>query len=104
MLAKVKNNTTSESCIQTVKNESLSISPAEYELIVNAAALGILDVPAGTNADVYIRDYTDSKAGGTVIYSGTYGSYNFTASKEASKDSGSFTGGWSAHDFQACKR
>ncbi len=46
----------------------------------------IYDVPAGTNVDVNIATYneTDSVTG-SLVYSNNYGSYNFTATKQANE-------------------
>ena len=90
--------------MQAAKNTSLSIPQSESGFITNAAVMGILDVPAGTNVDVFIKVYTDTKASGTVVYPDTYGSYNFTTSKQANKPSDSLTGEWSIDSLQACRK
>ena len=44
----------------------------------------IYDVPAGTNVDVAINSYNGSDSiTGSLAYSGDYGSYNFTLTKQA---------------------
>ena len=42
------------------------------------ALIGIIDIPAGTNADVNINSYDGTIAKASVIYPAAYGSYNVT--------------------------
>ena len=56
----------------------------------------IYDVPAGTNVDVAINSYNGSDSiTGSLAYSGDYGSYNFTLTKQAD--------GWGYTRFTGCK-
>ena len=56
----------------------------------------IYDVPAGTNVDVAINSYNRSDSiTGSLAYSGDYGSYNFTLTKQ--------TDGWGYTRFTGCK-
>ena len=55
----------------------------------------IYDVPAGTNVDVAINSYNGSDSiTGSLAYSGDYGSYNFTLTKQAD--------GWGYTRFTGC--
>ncbi len=102
-LAHIQHPATKTACLQTVTNPQVHISDNENTSIGNAAATSIIDVPAGTNVDVYFKTYTSSKATGSAVYSGSYGTYNFVAEHNAT-NSDDYTGGWKITHFEACKR
>jgi hypothetical protein len=63
-------------------NDALRLTPQERNDIEMGAILHIVDVPAGTNVDVRIASADGRKASGSAIYPGSYGSYNFTVTKD----------------------
>lgn len=56
----------------------------------------IIDIPAGTNVDIFYKSYSKDEAEGTAVYESTYGSYNFASVKTKN--------GWITTDFVACKK
>jgi hypothetical protein len=61
---------------------ALKLTVQERNDIEMGAILHIVDVPAGTNVDVRIASADGRNASGSAIYPGSYGSYNFTLTKD----------------------
>lgn len=100
-LSNISKSSEKSACLQTQENTALAVPDNDASSIANASTLSIIDVPAGTNVDVYIKTYSSTKATGTAIYSGKYGSYNFEAGKASKGDA--YTNGWQITQFNACK-
>lgn len=100
-LANVQKSDSGVACLQTKDNSALSVASQNSNFIGNAVATSIIDVPAGTNVDVYFKSFDNTNATGTAIYAGKYGTYNFTAIK--TQTGPSYTGGWTITHFAACK-
>ena len=100
-LSVARNSGDGTACIQKQKNAKLTVSKQDADYVGNAAALSIIDIPAGTNVDVHLKTFSSTAATGTAVYDGTYGSYNFVATKTAASDG--FTNGWQINEFKACK-
>ena len=101
-LADIQGAANKPACVQPAANSQLQVSNQDTEFVGNAAASSIIDVPAGTNVDVFFKTFTASKATGSAVYSGSYGKYNFTA-EHTQNDAGGYTGGWKITQFAACK-
>lgn len=85
-----------------------SLPTTDQTYLEHVALSRLLDVPAGTQADVVIATYTGKTAVGSVKYRGSYGSYNFTAARTGktmgmNEDGSSYNGGWKLTSFEACK-
>lgn len=76
-------------------DESISIKAEERMDIEYASMAHLIDVPAGTNVDIYLATYSESEVTGSDRYSGEYGSYNFTLTKQ--------DGDWSVTAYQRCE-
>lgn len=101
-LASIQSRSQKPTCLQNAKQNAVPISSEQNEFVARAAATSIIDVPAGTNVDTYIKTYTGTKAVGTAYYGGTYGTYNFEATHKANSTD-TYYGGWSITHFEACK-
>lgn len=68
-----------EDAIKAVeKNDKIvTVENVEFSNFGTTVTSGIIDVPAGTNADQKISSYTEGIAKGSLIYDGNYGDYNF---------------------------
>jgi len=90
----------------TLKDDSpnLKISASDEQNISIAASNYITNVPAGTNVSVDIKSYNGSTTAGSAIYAGTYGSYNFTATKNKSIHEPSNQLDWDITSFVPCRR
>ena len=65
---------------------------------IELAVIGqIIDVPAGTNADIRLTTYSKTIVTGSEVYTGNFGKYNFTASKVSDASD------WRVTEFVACK-
>lgn len=91
-----------DACLTTSDAADLAVDSSDRSAIESANLGTIIDIPAGTNVDVFVKTYDDSRATGTSIYESTYGSYNFTAQKVA--DPGSGGSHWVVSKFVACKK
>lgn len=100
-LARLQSPAKKPACLQKAKENAVPISSEQNEFVAQAAATSIVDVPAGTTVDTYIKTYTDTKATGTAVYGGKYGTYNFEATHKANSTDPYF-GGWSITHFEAC--
>jgi hypothetical protein len=69
-------------------NTGLQVSAEDRAGIEMAAVTQLLDVPAGTETVVNVATYDGSDATGSELYPKDYGTYNFTAEKDGSADSG----------------
>lgn len=85
-----------EACLATSRDTSLTLDATEQTDIENSVIGVIIDVPAGTNADIYVKTHDKTSATGTSVYESTYGTYNFTA-KKANQ-------GWVVTKFLACAK
>jgi len=77
-------------------SKALNLSASEQNAVGEAAVSFIIDVPAGTNADVHIATDNGKVVTGSTIYPGTYGRYNFTATNQGG-------GVWKVTSYTACK-
>jgi hypothetical protein len=91
-------------CLQTTKNPSLQVPDEEHTFIENNLASSITDVPAGTNVTAYIKTYDGKIATGSSVYSGKYGTYNFTAKKLHDNSVNDYVGGWKITALEVCKK
>ena len=91
-----------DACLATSDAADLKIDASDRSAIENANLGTIIDIPAGTNVDIFVKTHSDTTATGTSIYESTYGSYNFTAQKVT--DPGSGSSHWVVSEFVACKR
>lgn len=92
-----------DACLATSDDTNLKIDAADQENIVNSVVSTVIDVPAGTNVDVYFKTYDKTVATGTSIYESTYGSYNFIAQKIPDNQNANQEK-WVASKFVACKK
>lgn len=102
-LAKVPKSATPPACLQRSNNPNLLVNAEDKTFIDNTIVSSIIDVPAGTNVDIYLKSYDGTRASGTGVYSGKYGSYNFTAKKTSSNAGDDYVGGWELEKFEVCK-
>ncbi len=102
-LAKVEHAATLPKCLQTADNPNIPISAEDRAFIENNAAGSIIDVPAGTNVTAYFKTYDGTTATGSSVYSGKFGSYNFSAKKVADNSTNSYVGGWKITRLEACR-
>ncbi len=102
-LAQAQRPTGRPACLQAKTNPNLKASQQDQQFIANANTASIIDVPAGTNVDSYLKTYNGSSATGTSVYSGKYGRYNFVAKKVADNATNNYVGGWRITHFEACK-
>jgi hypothetical protein len=98
----VQGNGTKVACLQKQDNPAVQVPDQDGTFIANAVSLSIIDVPAGTNFDVFVNSYSATTATGTAIYTGKYGSYNFTATHDATNSNDAYTAGWKVTKFEAC--
>lgn len=82
-------------------NAQLSPDANEREGIEFAATSQLIDVPAGTNTTVNLATYDGSTATGSELYPKDYGTYNFTAKRDASASASQTA--WKMTSFAACK-
>lgn len=101
-LSNVQSNTISSACLRKEDNPALQVPGEDGTFIANAVSLSIIDVPAGTNFDVFVNSYSGTDATGTAIYNGKYGSYNFTATHDTANSNDAYTAGWKVTKFEAC--
>lgn len=87
----------------TAKSDSrdLNIPSSDQTDIFNSVVTSIIDIPAGTDVNVYVGAYDGATAGGSIVYAGDYGSYNFTATKNNTSQSAGIN--WTVKTFVACK-
>jgi hypothetical protein len=99
-VAEAKQDKPENACVS--ENKSLAIEPKDREDIEMAAAMQLIDVPAGTQTEVSVATYDAEKgtATGSELYPGSYGTYNFTAKKKAAAEGGIT---WEITTFDACK-
>jgi hypothetical protein len=90
-------------CLATKDNSALKVAAKDRDFITNNAVGQIIDVPAGTNVYVHLKTYNGDTATGTSMYSGTYGSYNFTIKNLNKNDGNTYVGGWRITKFETCK-
>ncbi|HEV7453655.1 MAG TPA: hypothetical protein VGO07_00180, partial [Candidatus Saccharimonadales bacterium] len=102
-LAKVEHAAKLPQCLQKTNNPNIKVSAEDRAFIENNAASSIIDVAAGTNVDAYFKTYDGKTATGSSVYSGKYGSYNFTAKKVADNATNNYVGGWKITRLEACK-
>ena len=100
---KAKSSANPTTCLTEKDDPNIKADPQEQTYIANAAIANIIDIPAGTHVDVYLKTYDGSTATGTSIYAGKYGSYNFTAEKTGTETNNSYQGNWKIDAFAACK-
>jgi hypothetical protein len=71
-----------DKAITAVKADDKYLDEAkEFSSFELAASEGIMDVPAGTNYETTINNYSDGQATGAVSYEKDYGKYNYTIKK-----------------------
>jgi hypothetical protein len=83
-------------CHHVAVNPDVVVDEKEKMMLEMSVMTSIIDIPAGTNVDVFYKSYGKDEAKGTAIYESTYGSYNFTSVKTKN--------GWITTDFVACKK
>lgn len=83
-------------------NTSLQVDADDRSNIEMTAVTQLTDVPAGTTTVVNIATYDGSKATGSELYPEKYGTYNFTAEKNASAADNQIK--WKITSFTACER
>ena len=103
MLANVKRAAHPPACLQKTTNRNLMVSTKDQTFIENTAAGSILDVQAGTNVSAYFKTYDGKTATGSSVYSGSYGSYNFTAERVNPASTDTYEGGWKITRLEACQ-
>lgn len=89
-------------CLATAEQSDVAVDQATKNDIDMTLASTIIDIPAGTNVDVYLKTFDKTVATGTIVYESTYGSYNFTAKKTDSRDAQSAS--WIVTKFAACTK
>lgn len=102
-LAQAQRVTERLACLEDAEGPNLNIGTEARSAIENMVVSSIIDVPAGTNVDVYLRTYDGASATGLATYAGRYGSYNFTAKHTSGSTDSSF-GGWKIIRFDACQQ
>lgn len=104
-VAQAKASPAKESCKKADPN--VRIATAERNTIELAVISHIINVPAGTNVDVHLADYspssTPSSASGAINYQGDYGTYNFAAEKSQPQTSHPQQMDWVITSFVRCK-
>lgn len=91
----------SKPCAQA--NGALKMTALERNDIEMGAILHIVDVPAGTNVDVRIASADGRNASGSARYPGSYGSYNFTLTKDRGLKPGVAPSvSWQVTSFKPC--
>lgn len=86
-----------DQCLATSVDPSLKLDAGDQMAIESAVGMTVIDMPAGTNFDTYVKTYNETVATGTTVYESTYGSYNFTAEKAGQST-------WLVTTFVACKK
>ena len=94
-LSNVQSGAPKQTCLLTQDDPAVKIPEPALTDLSYAVMSSIIDVPAGTNVDIYFKSFNDTQATGTSVYQGTYGSYNFTAEKKPT--------GWIITSFDPCK-
>lgn len=89
-------------CLAKQDNPDLTVPISDQQHLTWAAIDHVLDVPAGTNVNIYLKTYDGNMASGTSVYAGDYGAYNFTAKTHGPSKSG-IEGNWVITSFVACK-
>jgi hypothetical protein len=102
-LANVRKSSSTTSCLQPHNNTALKVDSQDSTFIGNNVASSIIDVAAGTNVDVFFKTYTSTRATGTAVYGGKYGSYNYVAQKVADNKTNNYVGGWKITSLVPCK-
>ncbi|MGV9002008.1 MAG: hypothetical protein ACOH18_03590 [Candidatus Saccharimonadaceae bacterium] len=92
-----------DTCLATATDTNLTIDTTDQSDIENSVAGTIIDIPAGTNVNAYLKTYDKTNATGTAVYESTYGSYNFTAKKTTTSVESNQTS-WIVTKFIACKK
>jgi hypothetical protein len=90
-------------CAAQANAAGLNISKQTRNSIEMAVIGSIVDVPAGTNVDVYAKSFDGTTVTGTSKYEGSYGTYNFTVKKTTDVYAGSSQTNWRVTAFQPCK-
>lgn len=86
---------TPSTCSDTSGTSKLSVPDEDQTGIFNAVVSSIVDIPAGTQADVHVTTYDGIGAAGVIVYGGDYGDFNFSAVKQSNA--------WQVTTFEVCK-
>lgn len=92
--AKAKAQNPLPACLEENKNVE-PLQQDDQNNISLALTSQLIDVPAGTGADIVFSTYDEKTATGTEVYDGDYGSYNFAIKKDASAT-------WNITSFEQC--
>jgi hypothetical protein len=92
--AKAMSMPITEKCL--AKNDALTISASDRQIVERVAMSHLFDIPAGTNVDVLLATYSQQQVTGSDRYPAKYGNYNFTLAKQANGD-------WQFTKFEHCR-